>query len=168
MSQQLTSAPSGIAKLRQSQDLTNSPDPDPMNLDDFIIPTSVTSPAGVTSPSSPGDHATANSNAIAAAIPIKPRKESTQTPHPDFAPSAPPHDRSRAREFEYVQRRVRKTSIDETRVCLHMIAVIAGAKLTCAVPSLENGLPSSLPRSLLQMASQCRMKTATKVWEIIA
>lgn len=115
MNQQMTSAPSGIARLRQSQDLTNSPDPDPMNLDDFIMPASMTSPAGMTSPSSPSDHATANSNAIAAAIPIKSRKESTQNPHPDFAPSAPPHDRSRTREFEYVQRRVRKTSIDETR-----------------------------------------------------
>ncbi|KAL8832068.1 MAG: hypothetical protein Q9170_005035 [Blastenia crenularia] len=115
MNQQMSSAPSGIAKLRQSQDLTNSPDPDPMNLDDFIIPSSVASPAGIATPSPPTEHAAAPSNAVAAAIPIKSRKESHQTPHPDFVPSAPSHDRSRPKEFEYVQRRVRKTSIDETR-----------------------------------------------------
>ncbi|KAL8723129.1 MAG: hypothetical protein Q9225_000533 [Loekoesia sp. 1 TL-2023] len=115
MSQQKTSAPSGIAKLRQSQDLTNSPDSDPMNLDDYIVPSSVASPTGVTIPSPPTDHTAAPSNAVAAAIPIKNRKESDQIPHPNFAPSAPSHDRSRTKEFEYVQRRVRKTSIDETR-----------------------------------------------------
>ncbi|KAL8938246.1 MAG: hypothetical protein Q9211_003293 [Gyalolechia sp. 1 TL-2023] len=115
MNQKMTSAPSGIAQLRQSGDLPNSPDADPMNLDDFFMPTSVASPAGIQSPSPPSDHAAAPSNAVAAAIPIKSRKEATQNPHPDLAPSAPSHDRSRTREFEYVQRRVRKTSIDETR-----------------------------------------------------
>ncbi|KAL9602030.1 MAG: hypothetical protein Q9219_002139 [cf. Caloplaca sp. 3 TL-2023] len=115
INQQKTSAPSGIARLRQSQDLTNSPPPDPMNLDDFIVPSPVPSPIANTTSPSPSEPPAAPSNALAAAIPIKSRKESDQPAHPNFAPSAPAHDRSRGREFEYIQRRVRKTSIDETR-----------------------------------------------------
>ncbi|KAL8732386.1 MAG: hypothetical protein Q9166_002784 [cf. Caloplaca sp. 2 TL-2023] len=114
LAQQSTSAPSGIAKLRQSVDLTNNSDPDSMNLDDFILPNSVASPVSIPSPS-PTDHVPAPPNTVASAIPIKIRKEPEQNAHPNFAPSAPSHDRSRTREFDYVQRRVRKTSIDETR-----------------------------------------------------
>ncbi|KAL8773474.1 MAG: hypothetical protein Q9209_001578 [Squamulea sp. 1 TL-2023] len=113
--QQPASAPSGIARLRESQDFTNNSDPDSMNLDDFIVPDSIPSPANMPSPTPSREHVPAQSNAVASAIPIKTRKESEQAPHPNFAPSAPSHDRSRAREFDYVQRRVRKTSIDETR-----------------------------------------------------
>ncbi|KAL8685348.1 MAG: hypothetical protein Q9218_007821, partial [Villophora microphyllina] len=109
------SAPSGIAQLRQSQDFSNNHDPDSMNLDDFIIPTSVASPIGITTPSPPQEVIPTSSNTGPLAIPKKPRKESEQASHPNFAPSAPSHDRSRAREFDYVQRRVRKTSIDETK-----------------------------------------------------
>ncbi|KAL8790613.1 MAG: hypothetical protein Q9213_000460 [Squamulea squamosa] len=113
--QQPTSVPSGIARLRESQDSTNNSDPDPMNLDDFIVPDSIATPASIPSPTPPKEQVLPQSNAIASAIPIKIRKESEQAPQPNFAPSAPSHDRSRAREFDYVQRRVRKTSIDETR-----------------------------------------------------
>ncbi|KAI4247848.1 MAG: hypothetical protein LQ352_006073 [Teloschistes flavicans] len=109
------SAPSGIAQLRQSQDLSNTHDPDSMNLDDFIIPTSVASPAGITTPSPPEEIVPTPSNTGPLAIPKKSRRESEQASHPNFAPSAPSHDRSRPREFDYVQRRVRKTSIDETK-----------------------------------------------------
>ncbi|KAL8908089.1 MAG: hypothetical protein Q9171_005583 [Xanthocarpia ochracea] len=112
--QQPTSAPSGIARLRQSHDLTD-PDPDPMNLDDFIVPSSIASPDRNPSPSPPREQLPAPSNTVASAIPIKIRIESEQAAHPNFLPSAPSHDRSRTREFDYVQRRVRKTSIDGTR-----------------------------------------------------
>lgn len=107
-SQQPTSAPSGIAKLRESVDSSNTPDPDAMNIDDFIFPTSIASPAGV-SPSSP-------SNINTSAIPIKTKKDVQHQQNPEFPPSAPTQDRVRDREFDYVQRRVRKTSIDETKV----------------------------------------------------
>ncbi|KAL8998956.1 MAG: hypothetical protein Q9169_002062 [Polycauliona sp. 2 TL-2023] len=113
--QQPTTLPSGIARLRQSQDPTNDPDPDSMNLDDFILPNSTASPARLPSPSPPREQTVAPSNTVASAIPIKIRRESEQLAHPNFAPSAPSHDRSRIREFDYVQRRVRKTSIDGTR-----------------------------------------------------
>ncbi|KAI4113975.1 MAG: hypothetical protein LQ345_005155 [Seirophora villosa] len=121
LARQTKSTHSGIAQLRQSQDLTNppdsdqDPDPDPMNLDDFIAPNSVASPAGIATPSPPTEHATASSSAVSTAIPIKTRKELDPATHPNFAPSAPSHDRSRPSEFGYVQRRVRKTSIDETK-----------------------------------------------------
>ena len=82
-----------------------------MNIDDFIFPTSIASPAGI-SPSSPPP--TSNINALA--IPIKTKKDVQHQPHPEFPPSAPTQDRIRDREFDYVQRRVRKTSIDETKV----------------------------------------------------
>ena len=112
--QHLISAPSGIAKLRESTDVSsNTPDPDAMNIDDFIFPTSIASPAGIsTSPPTPPSHATAS------AIPIQTRKDAQENSHPNFPPSAPANDGMRNHEFDYVQRRVRKTSIDETKVCL--------------------------------------------------
>lgn len=116
LSQQATSAPSGIARLRKSLDDTNNAQDDPMNIDDYIFSGSVASPAGV-SPSPPSEKASAPSTAMASAIPIKTKKAVQQQSHPEFPPSAPPQDRSRSNEFSYIQRRVRKTSIDETRVC---------------------------------------------------
>ena len=110
-SQQPTSAPSGIAKLRESVDNSNTPDPDAMNIDDFIFHTSIASPADM-SPTSPPPPSNSNTSAI----PIKTRKDVQHQTHPDFPPSAPTQDRIRDREFDYVQRRVRKTSIDETKV----------------------------------------------------
>ena len=110
-SQQTLSAPSGIAKLRESVDHSSTPDPDAMNIDDFIFPTSTASPAGM-SPSS----SSPSSNIHASAIPIKTKKDVQHQLHPEFPPSAPTQDRIRDCEFDYVQRRVRKTSIDETKV----------------------------------------------------
>ncbi|KAL8908537.1 MAG: hypothetical protein Q9207_000747 [Kuettlingeria erythrocarpa] len=115
LAEQTSSAPSGIARMRQSEDPPHTPDADSMNLDDYIAPSSLPSPAGAATPSPPHSDATAPSNAVSTAIPIKSRKESEQASHPNFAPSAPSNDRSRASEFGYVQRRVRKTSIDETK-----------------------------------------------------
>lgn len=62
------------------------------------------------------------SNTTAAAIPIKTRKDVQDQSHTNFPPSAPPQDRMRNQEFGYVQRRVRKTSIDETRVRRNRLA----------------------------------------------
>lgn len=120
-----TPVPSGIAQLRQSTDdaarqqAQTAVTADPMNLDDFILPTSIASPAGL-SPSPLGEKMMANSaSAVASAIPI--RKQS-QLGEQDLhisrasAPAIPPTIRKED-EFGYVQRRVRKTSIDERRVC---------------------------------------------------
>ena len=115
LNQHATSAPSGIARLRKSLDETNNAQDDPMNIDDYIFPGSIASPTGM-SPSPPSERTPAPSTAMASAIPIKTKKDVPEPSHPDFPPSAPPQDRSRSNEFGYVQRRVRKTSIDETRV----------------------------------------------------
>lgn len=87
-----------------------------MNIDDYIFQSSTASPTGGVSPSPPTEAAIAtSSNAVASAIPIKTKKEMQDSSH--FPPSAPPPlDRMRNHEFDYVQRRLRKTSIDETRV----------------------------------------------------
>ena len=120
MSQQKPSAPSGIAKLRQSIDQGNVPQSDPMNLDEFIFPNSIASPAGI-SPSPPEESSSALFNNSASAIPIKHKKDAQDQLHPTFPPASapiPPQERHRNHEFDYVQRRVRKTSIDEGRVCV--------------------------------------------------
>lgn len=86
-----------------------------MNIDDFIFPQSVGSPAGISpSPSAdrlPSDHATAPAISI---------KHNAKSKDDSFltrasAPSVPPHADD-GTEFGYVQKHVRKTSIDERRV----------------------------------------------------
>ncbi|KAJ4369088.1 Sodium- and chloride-dependent GABA transporter 1 [Neocucurbitaria cava] len=113
------SAPSGIAQqLRKSADQqaqVAQPSPDSMNLDDFIFPSSVGSPAGL-SPE-PSNEGQAPFNATAPAIPI--RKPNQVNDHHfslarASAPSVPPAV-NREDEFGYVHRHVRKTSIDERR-----------------------------------------------------
>ncbi|KAL2871575.1 nitrogen regulatory protein area N terminus-domain-containing protein [Aspergillus lucknowensis] len=103
---------SGIAQLRLSDRSSNTPTaadttPDPMNLDDFIIPFSPSD--------NPSPPTTRTSEATTAAIPIKSRKDQStakSTPVPASFPH-PPQDQRRDSEFGYVPRRVRKTSIDE-------------------------------------------------------
>jgi GATA-binding protein len=116
------SAPSGIAQqLRKSQDQqaqVHQPAQDAMNLDDFIFPSSVGSPAGLSPPGSNED--AAPFIATAPAIPI--RKPHLANDHNlslarASAPSVPPTI-SKEDEFGYVPRHVRKTSIDERRVSL--------------------------------------------------
>lgn len=117
--------PSGIAQLRKASDqivptqqqqpptITNSNN-DPMNLDDFILPTSIGTPAGL----SPSPSAEKMANSIAPGIPIRKQNQLLdQDLHISraSAPIVPPHIR-RETEFAYVQRHVRKTSIDERRV----------------------------------------------------
>ena len=67
MSLPATGSPSGIAKLRKSS--ATAPQMDQMNLDDFILPSSMASPTGL-SPS-PSDDLSSSGNATAPAIPIK-------------------------------------------------------------------------------------------------
>jgi GATA-binding protein len=112
------SAPSGIAQLRKSSDQNNDSS-DPMNLDEFVYSDLISTPAGM-SPSpelKEKDAPKSSTNAVASAIPIKMRKESTASFVPQSVPvprhNVPAHD-----EFGYVQRHVRKTSIDERRVSI--------------------------------------------------
>lgn len=125
-------APSGIARLRQSADDM----PDPMNLDDVNFPSSISSPGGVVdagvgiggvspsfstsvSPVAAEQEITASSNAVASAIPIKLRREveiQGTSPFPAISAPIPPQHGEQGGEFAYVQRHVRKTSIDERRV----------------------------------------------------
>ncbi|KAF2499233.1 hypothetical protein BU16DRAFT_557564 [Lophium mytilinum] len=114
------SAPSGIAQLRKSVDQqahaqAQQPQADAMNLDDFIFPSSVASPAGL-SPS-PSNERTASSNTTAPGIPIRKTSQMADQNHHlarASAPSVPPTI-SREHDFGYIQRHVRKTSIDERR-----------------------------------------------------
>lgn len=115
MNRQTAAAPSGIAQLRESTEQAITPPSDPMNIDDFVFPSSVTSSTDL-SPSPPADLPWSSTNAVVSAIPIKTKKELQDQLHANFPPSAPSEERMRNREFDYVQRRVRKTSIDETRV----------------------------------------------------
>ncbi|KAI4866598.1 hypothetical protein F4820DRAFT_416078 [Hypoxylon rubiginosum] len=87
-----------------------------MNLDDFIFPENVATPAGLAATPSPdatkqeGDRI---AHTTAAAIPIKSRKTSSQHFVPQSVP-VPAHQRNQD-EFAYVTRHHRKTSIDERR-----------------------------------------------------
>jgi GATA-binding protein len=82
--------------------------PDPMNLDDFIIP--FDSPAEH-HPHPPTDrHFTATPTG---SIPIKSRKDQMMEPSVAASFPHPPQDQRTNSEFGYVPRRVRKTSVDE-------------------------------------------------------
>lgn len=115
-----TIAPSGIAQLRKSVDKQQEKPTtvaEQMNLDDFIFPSSVASPAGL-SPSPAADGSSSSAHATAPAIPIRRHSQmNDQELHPirASAPSVPPAIQNH-NEFGYVQRHVRKTSIDERRV----------------------------------------------------
>lgn len=116
-------APSGIAQLRSSEQAASKAHDDHMNLDDFLVPSSIGTPAGVSpepSPSVDGDYST--TTATISAIPIK-QQQRLQADDLSLArasaPSVPPLEQTRGnQEFSYVQRRVRKTSIDERRVSI--------------------------------------------------
>jgi GATA-binding protein len=116
-------APSGIAQqLRRSADQQaqlHQPQPPPpqdtMNLDDFIFPSSVGSPAGLSPEPSNAADAPFNPGT---GVPI--RKANQLNDHNlslahASAPPVPPQI-TREDEFGYVPRHVRKTSIDERRV----------------------------------------------------
>ncbi|KAK0633293.1 hypothetical protein B0T14DRAFT_491494 [Immersiella caudata] len=109
-------APSGIAQLRKTSEQI-LPQSDPMSLDEFINNESVGTPAGLALTPTPettkhGDDSRAP-HSMAAAIPIKTRKESPQHLVPQSVPVAVHHPRIQD-EFGYIPRHPRKTSIDET------------------------------------------------------
>lgn len=93
-----------------------------MDLDEFLIPSSIGSPAGVspTPPSSVAENDFLPATTSASAIPIKQQQrlaDNELSLARASAPSVPPLAQNRsAQEFGYVQRHVRKTSIDERRV----------------------------------------------------
>jgi GATA-binding protein len=93
-----------------------------MNLDDFIVPSSMGTPAGISpAPSSQADVET-SSIATTGAIPINKRQQQILEDELHLsrasAPSGAPIDQGRSnQEFDYVPRHVRKTSIDERKVC---------------------------------------------------
>ncbi|KAK5129012.1 hypothetical protein LTR85_000345 [Meristemomyces frigidus] len=117
-----SNTPSGIAQLRKSSEQANRSSDDKMNLDDFIVPSSMGTPAGISPAPSTASVAEpelpANTTTLSA-IPIK-QHQRLQAEELSVArasaPSVPPLEQNRANhEFDYVQRRVRKTSIDERR-----------------------------------------------------
>jgi GATA-binding protein len=88
---------------------------DQMNMDDFIVPTSVASPANISR--SPSAEAAMNpATTVASAIPIKKQNELRGQSFPSSAPVPAPIQQRANAEFGYVQRFVRKTSIDERKV----------------------------------------------------
>jgi len=111
-----TSKPSGIAQLRQQSSANEqSAQHDHMNMDDFILPNSVASPANISrSPSV--ERNSRSTTAIASAIPIKKQNELRDQSFPHSLPLQAPLQANMNGEFGYVQRHVRKTSIDERRV----------------------------------------------------
>ncbi|EYE93182.1 uncharacterized protein EURHEDRAFT_404631 [Aspergillus ruber CBS 135680] len=117
--EQRQSTDSGIAQLRHSNRTSTAPSTsatttttaptedtsDPMNLDDFIVP--------FESPAEPSLSPPAGDKSHASAIPIKHRSHpDPEEPVPASFPH-PPQEQRRNNEFGYVQRRVRKTSIDD-------------------------------------------------------
>jgi GATA-binding protein len=128
-------APSGIAQqLRrsadqqaqvqlqqpQSQPQQQQPAHDTMNLDDFIFPSSVGSPAGLSPEPSNGAEGVFNAGP---GVPIRKANQlndhNLSLAHASAPPVPPQIDREN--EFGYVPRHVRKTSIDERRVsCLSL------------------------------------------------
>ena len=124
--------PSGIAQLRKTSDQSQTPThgqdqhqehSDAMNIDDFIFTDNISTPLGLgmsPSPELSKKEAEKSSNAVASAIPIKMRKESAQFAVPQSVPN-PHHGPRSSEEFNYVQRHVRKTSIDERSVSDYFI-----------------------------------------------
>ncbi|KAI5299279.1 hypothetical protein KEM56_003365, partial [Ascosphaera pollenicola] len=109
---------SGIAQLRQSLEESVVPQPslNSMDLDDLIVPSSMGPPSGQGTSPPDEDHSQPQQSNDAGAIPIRPRKGQHYSTSSGFAaasvPNHPP-ELQRSEEFGYVQRRVRKTSIDE-------------------------------------------------------
>lgn len=112
-------APSGIAQLRRTVDHNATLD-DPMNLDDFIFSTSIASPTGL-SPSSATEDMPRPGKSGGLAMPRKKQRDVQQQDahlaHASAPSVSPMLHHNREAQFGYVQRRVRKTSIDERRVC---------------------------------------------------
>lgn len=85
-----------------------------MNIDDLIVPSSVASPAGVAAEAPVETLNTQNNSHVGIAIG---RKDKSQQQLPAASLPRQMQNKGRPCEFDYVQRRVRKTSIDEKSVC---------------------------------------------------
>jgi GATA-binding protein, other eukaryote len=97
-----------------------------MNLDDFIVPTSIASPAGLTPPVT---EVSSRSASKTSAVPIKTKKEAQHSTPAPLIPGSVPHpfmQVGRNGEFDYVEKRVRKTSVDEKRVSRHELFSVNG------------------------------------------
>lgn len=112
------SGPSGLSQqLRNSVDQTAEASVDAMNLDEFIVPSSVASPAGLVTPA-PIESMDSRRNTQRTGAPIPKASKQQKNSMETTAASMPRNmaNRSRNGEFDYVQRRLRKTSIDERMV----------------------------------------------------
>lgn len=123
-------APSGIAQLRKSSEQASLDDQDRMNLDDFIVPSSIGTPAGVSPAlsSNLADDSLTSTATAASAIPIKQQQrlqEAELQLSRASAPSVPALEDDRTgHEFGYVPRHVRKTSIDDRGVSFIPLVLI--------------------------------------------
>lgn len=110
---------SGIAQLRKASDQNHQHSSDAMNLDEFIFSDNMGTPAGISpSPELEKKEPLKSSNSVASAIPIKMRKEAAANNNTIVPQSVPAtqHGPRSYDEFDYVQKHVRKTSVDERRV----------------------------------------------------
>lgn len=136
-------APSGIAQQLQQANAPPPADPNAMNLDDFIQPSSVGSPAGLAVSPSPSQAQDMRASAATpkAAIPIRKvdqhHEQDLALAHASAPPVPPALRRDRDHEFGYVQRRVRKTSIDERRVSPLSMPHPGSTMLTCALSAAQ-------------------------------
>ncbi|KAF1823372.1 uncharacterized protein K489DRAFT_409238 [Dissoconium aciculare CBS 342.82] len=113
-------APSGIAQLHRSvASQANVADQDLMNIDDFIVPSSIATPTGISPITSDDVDFDLDLSSTVTAVSAIPIKQQQRLRFDDLslarasAPSVPPANQRT--DFSYVQRHVRKTSIDERR-----------------------------------------------------
>ena len=114
-----SSGPSGIAQLRKSVDVSTEQQTDSVDLDDYIVPNSVASPSGLPTSTFAEDTSSIKAPQYAG-ISINGRTKPQNRNISSLPPSSVPKSSTalnKSREFDYVQKRVRKTSIDERRVC---------------------------------------------------
>lgn len=103
-----------------------------MNLDDFIVPTSVASPAGLPTPSSSENALpTGNMSSQGPPIPINTKQRSIQQ-NPNVPAASVPKSAALAQHvgFDGIPKRVRKTSIDERRSVSFVIVIFVILVLT--------------------------------------
>lgn len=158
-------APSGIAQLRKSSGYAPQSDNiDHMNLDDFIVPSSIGTPAGISpAPSSIPEDLPSSAATAMSSIPIKQQRrlqEEELQPARASAPSNPPSKKDRTGgEFNYVPRHVRKTSVDERRVSgLHGVA----DDIHTDCHSLRSDVPKPLLKYLPSATAPSFSKTRRK------
>ncbi|OAQ96478.1 hypothetical protein LLEC1_07281 [Akanthomyces lecanii] len=137
------SGPSGIAQLRKSSRanaVSGAQNPYQMNIDEFIFPEQAGSPSAFASPRMPSTASTATAGQPSS-IPIQqqPRSEGLGSAFvPQSVPDAPHHQHRGNSEFNYVQRRVRKTSIDERQVRFSLVCARHATACTRFFISIAN------------------------------